>query len=66
MIAGSIATMDATRYRKNRKHWGEPPAVVSPTQRNNIIFCNIFSPEVTPTQTSQQKPAYQLAQKHKK
>jgi hypothetical protein len=47
--------MDATRYRKNRKHWGEPPAVVSPTQRNDIIFCSIFSPVVSPAQAKPTK-----------
>jgi hypothetical protein len=46
MIAGSIATMEARRYRKNRKHWGEPPAVASLSQSIDTIFCRIFSPAV--------------------
>ena len=36
--------MNATLYRKNRKHWSEPSAVVSPAQGIDIIFSCVVPP----------------------
>ncbi len=47
--------MNATLYRKNRKHWSEPPAVVSPAQGIDTIFRCIAPPEVVPNKTKPTK-----------
>jgi hypothetical protein len=33
--------MDATLYRKNWKHWGEPPAVFPPAKSTDVMIGRI-------------------------